>query len=89
MYCPVLALCKHEWEFVALIQGREGKDFQGAVKGVNRNVMKNRGDRSRSNQALLVLPKIQCIDQKESPGFWGPLFTFGTSLYKGVAIVAQ
>lgn len=66
---------------MALIQGREGKDFQGAVKGVNRTVVKNRGDRSRSNQALLVLPKIQCIDQKESPGFWGPLLTFGTFLY--------
>lgn len=85
----MLALCKHKWGTVVLIQGREGKDFQGSVKGVNRTVVKNRGDRSRSNQALLVLPKIQCIDQKERPGFWGPLFTFGTSLYKGMEIVAQ
>lgn len=41
---------------------------------------KNRGGGSRGTQALLVLPKIQCIVQEERPGLRASLFTFGTFL---------
>lgn len=42
--------------------------------------MKDRGGRSRGNQALLVLPKMQCVVQKERPGLWASLLIFGTLL---------